>query len=1100
MRCPACHAATPPDANFCPECGGRLRLICPACQAANAAGHRFCQHCGRALVDPGGPTADPGVDEAERRQLTVMFCDLVGSTTLAQQLDPEDLRDVIRRYQEVCAGIIARHGGHIAQYLGDGLLVYFGYPQAHEDDARRAVRAGLGIAEAIRAPRPAEGAGERLAVRIGIHTGAVVVGRIGIGRQSEDLAIGETPNVAARLQATADPDTVVISAATRRLAHRAFACQPLGWRTLRGVAKPLELFRVLHETAEPDGSESGDGAGRTILVGRDPEIGLLLSRWGLVKGGTGQVVLLTGEAGIGKSRLVRALRARLAREPHTVLEARGSLPSQSSALHSTIELLRGLLGLRIEDPPGEQRARLDAALERHPLPGTDAAPLLGALLSLPDHGGPVAVSPAPQVQRQRTLEVVLRLILAAAAERPVLLIVEDLHWVDPSTLEVLTLLVEHATTTSLFVLLTARPELEVPWPPRSHLTRVTLGRLSREESGTMAERVAGGRRFPAEVLGQLLDRTDGVPLFVEELTKTVLESGLLRERGDRWELTGPLPPLAIPATLQDSLMARLDRLEATKTVAQVAAVLGRQFSHELLQAVWPGDAGALESGLARLVEAELLYQLELPPRATYVFKHALVQDAAYQSLLRSTRQRYHRRTAEMLLERFPATAEARPELVAHHFAEAGLAGPAITYWQRAGRRAGERSANREAAAHARRALDLLQLDPDSEERARRELELQTTVGAALMAADGYAAPDVEQAYERARALCERLGDESQLFTALRGLWGIHFVRADLEEAHALGQQCLDLAQRARRPIAVVWSHYALGATLLELGQPAAARPHLEESLAAYDPERRPIQRALQDPGVACLSYLATALWLQGYPDRARSTSREALTLARKLAHPFSLAYALALAAVMTQFCDEVEETHALATAAGELSREHGLAYFLAWGSILAGWALAAQGRTEEGLAEQRRGLAAYTATGAALSVPYFLGLVADAHRRAGHVAEGLDALEHAVSRVNRTKQRWMKAELHRLQGELRLVLPQPDTARAERHFRRAIELAGGQGELSLELRAATSLGRLWRSQGRAGDARAIVAGVHARFTEGFDTTDLRAARTLLEGG
>ncbi|MGH7390164.1 MAG: AAA family ATPase [Candidatus Rokuibacteriota bacterium] len=1104
MECPSCGAPRTPEAVFCPQCGARLSVRCEACGAVNAPTHRFCAECGRTLVAPAPRAAEPRTDEGERRQLTVMFCDLVGSTTLAVRLDPEEWADVVRRYQEACARVVAENEGHVAQYLGDGLLVYFGFPQAHEDDARRAVRAGLGVVDAVRAIRAPAGPTEGLplAVRVGIHTGPVVVGRVGGGGRHEELAIGETPNVAARLEASAEPDTVVISAVTHRLTHGAFACEALGPQALRGLSQPLESFRVLHEAPAPDDVEDADGAGRTPLVGREQEIGLLLERWELVKDGIGQVVVLTGEPGIGKSRLVQVVKGRLAAESHTALESRGSPYSQSSALHSAIELLQRLLELRAEDGPRERLARLEAALDRHGLPAAEVLPLLASLLSLPDDARHPPPAHAPQARKQRTLEAVLRLILAAAAERSVLLIVEDLHWIDPSSLELLALLVEQAPTARLLVLLTARPEFRVPWPPRSHLTRITLNRFTRKQSGAMVERVTGGKTLPAEVFGQIVARTDGVPLFVEELTKTVLESGLLREADDRWELTGPLPPLAIPATLHDSLMARLDRLGPAKSVAQVAAVLGRQFSYELLQAVWAVDDGGLGDGLARLVEAELLYQRGVPPHATYAFKHGLVQDTAYQSLLRSTRQRCHRRTAEALVARFPETVETQPELVAHHFAEADLGEPAIAYWQRAGQRALERSANIEAIGHVRRALELLRARADTTERARQELQLQTTLGSVLMAAEGYAAPEVERAYGRARELCEQLGDESQLFTTLRGLWGVHVVRANLKQAHELGEQCLALARRARRPIALVWAHYALGMTLFQLGQPAAARPHLQESLASYDREKRRMQRALQDPGVACLSYTATALWHQGYPDRAQRTSREAIVLARDLGHPFSLAYALTLAAVIAQFCHEVDETQALAVTASAVSSEHEIGYFLAWGPILNGWALAAQGRIEEGIAEQRRGLTAYVATGAALSLPYFLALVADAHRRGGQIHEGLEVLAEAQSLVNRTEERWVEPEIHRLQGELLLGDAAPGEGQlrhepAERHFRQALEVARRQGQTSLELRAATSLGRLRRAQGRADEARGIVADVYGRFTEGFDTHDLREAKTLL---
>jgi class 3 adenylate cyclase/predicted ATPase len=1088
-RCPACRAETLPGAVFCTQCGSRLQLRCGVCGAVNGAGDRFCRDCGRAL-EPASSPAPEGVAEAgERRQLTVMFCDLVGSTTLSARLDPEDLREVVSRYQDACARVVADHRGHVAQFLGDGVLVYFGYPQAHDDDAQRAVRAGLAIVQAVRALDPASGA--RLAVRVGIHTGPVVVGPVA-GRWHEELAIGETPNVAARLQGEAEPDTVVISATTHRLTRGAFDCASLGARAIRGVAHPLELFRVLRAALAADEQPREDRP-PLPLVGRALELGLLLERWEQARAGRGHVVLLSGEPGIGKSRLVQVVKARLAGEPHAVLESRASPHFRDSALHTASELLQRLLGLRGDDAPDDRQARLETTGRR--LGGApDTVPLLASLLGL------AADAPAtpPQARKQRTLEALLGLVLAAAAEEPVLLVVEDLHWVDASTLELLALLVEHAPRARLLALLTARPEFRAPWAPRSHETRLTLNRFTRRQSVALIDALTAGRALPVEVVDQIVARTDGVPLFVEELTKSVLESGVLREGEGRYELAEPLPALLIPATLQDSLTARLDRLGAAKAVAQVAAVLGRQFSYELLRAVWPGDEGVLEPGLERLVEVELLYRQGRGPQATYTFKHGLVQDAAYQSLLRSTRQRCHRRTAEVLETRFAETVATRPELLAHHLTEAGAVEPALAHWWRAGQRALERFANVEAIGHLRHALELMRALPDDDTRRSRELELQTTLGAALMAAKGYAAPEVEASYSRARELSERLGDASQLYAVLRGLWGVHVVRAELARARELGEQCLVVARRGGRPAALVWAHYMLGMTLFHLGEPDAARLRFQDGLALYDRGKRPVQRALQDPGVACLSYAAVVQWLGGAPEQARATSREALALAEALHHPFSLAYALNIAAVVSQLGDDVAETQARAAAAQALSSEHAMQYFLAWGPILQGWALAAQGRVAEGIVEARRGMAAYAATGAHLARPYFLALLADAYRHGGQIPEALDALAEALAVAERSGERWLDAELHRLSGELLLAVSPPDAEQAARRFQRALAVARGRGQTSLELRAAVSLGRLWCAQGRAGPARALVEPVYRRCTEGFETRDLREARALLE--
>src|SRR5262245_30374913 len=670
--------------------------------------------------------------DAERRQLTVLFCDLVDSTRLARQLDPEDYREVVRAYQATCATVIQRFDGTIAQYLGDGLLVYFGYPQAHEDDAQRAVRAGLGMLDAL-APLQARLAAEkglRLAVRLGIHTGLVVVGAVGTGGRQEQLALGDTPNVAARLQGMAAPDTVVVSEATWRLAQGYFAGQDLGLLTLKGVETPVQVYRILGPSGAQSRLDVVSPRGLTPLVGREAEVALLRERWAQARDGLGQVVLLSGEAGIGKSRLVMALKEQVASEPHTRWECRCSSYFQDSALYPLIDLAQRALQFGRDEAPETKLQKIAAVLQRYDLAQPEAVALWAALLSVPltDRYPPLTLT--PQRQKQKTLEAIVALLLALAAEQPVLLIVEDLHWIDPSTLELLTLLINQGPTARLLLLLTYRPEFPAPWGARISLTPLTLTRLPRPQVVQMSVRVAGGKALPPEVVEQIVAKTDGVPRFVEELTKTVLESGLLREGAEGYELTGPLPPLAIPTTLHDSLMARLDRLAMVKDVAQLGATIGRTFAYELLQAVSPLDHALLQQSLRQLVDAELVYQQGVPPQATYLFKHALIQDAAYQSLLRSTRQQYHQRIAQVLETRFAQTAETQPELVAYHYTEAGLTAHAIPYWQRAGRRAYERSAYVEAISYLTRGLELLQTEPDTPGRLQQEMRLQSTLGVA----------------------------------------------------------------------------------------------------------------------------------------------------------------------------------------------------------------------------------------------------------------------------------------------------------------------------------------------------------------------------------
>ena len=765
--------------------------------------------------DSVAPPVEPPALEAERRQLTVMFCDLVGSTQLSERLDPEDYRDVVRAYQAVCEAEVERFEGHIAQLLGDALLVYFGWPVAHEDDAARAVRAGLGMVEAMGSlnGRLEQEHGVRLAIRIAIHTGLVVVGDMGGRGRQERLALGATPNVAARLEDLATPNTVVMSAATYQLVRGYFTVEDLGPHTLRGVAAPVQAYQVLHESGVQHRFAVATMHGLTPFVGRDAEVTLLDERWRHAREGLGQGVVLSGEAGIGKSRLVQMLKERVAHEPHTLMEYRCSPYYEHSAFYPIIDFFERTLGFDRQDRPADKLMKLQAALAPLALPLDDTVPLLATLLSLPLSAADTLPDLTPQQQRQQTLTAILRIVLALAEQQPVLMIVEDLHWVDPSTLEWLDLLIDQAPTFRLFVVLTCRPTFRHAWGLRTHLTPLMLTRLARDQVALMVARVAGGKRLPAAVVHHIVTQTDGVPLFIEELTKAILESGLLRETDGHYALTGPLSAVAIPTTLHDALMARLDRLGTAKGIAQWGATLGRQFSYALLQAVSQREAVTLQRELGRLVEAELLYPRGVVPQATYLFKHALIQEAAYQSLLRSTRQYYHQRAARVLTDQFPETAETQPELIAHHYTEAACHAQAVPYWQRAGQRAIARSAHVEAVAHLTRGLDVLMALPETQERDRHELALRLALGTALSVTKGWPAPEVGQAYSRAQYLWQQVGETAQLFPVLWGLGHFHVVRGEPQTARELGEQLLTLAQQHQEPTYFLAAHFMLGNAL-----------------------------------------------------------------------------------------------------------------------------------------------------------------------------------------------------------------------------------------------------------------------------------------------
>jgi class 3 adenylate cyclase/predicted ATPase len=1070
--------------------------------------HTSFTHPQPASATDGRPVVpEGGVSAAERRQLTVLCCRVVASPLHAEHLDPEDLGVVVQNAQAVCTEVIHRLAGYIVQSLGDGLLAYFGYPQAHEDDARRAVQTGLRIVQAIEqlGRRFGRERAVRLVVRLGIHTGGVVVGTPGEGAGHEPLTLGETPNLAIQLQGLAGPNTVVISQATWTLVEGYVVCRSLGAFLLEEQTQPQPLvaYQVLQETTAQSRFEVAVSRGLTPFVGRQQEVNLLLERWEQVREGRGQVVLLSGEAGIGKSRLIHVLNERLAGQPQVRLESRGSPYHQHSALQPVIAHLQELLQWRWEETPEEKLQRLETALEPYGLTLTEVVPLFAALLSVPLAGRYASLSLTPQRQKQKTLEALLAWLLRETERQPVRFVMEDLHWVDPSTLEWLGLLIDQIPSARMLLLLTFRPDFRPPWAMRSHLTHLTLGRLSRQQVVTMITAIAGGRDLPTEVVEQLVIKTEGVPLFVEELTKMVLESGLVKETAGRYELTGPLPPLAIPATLQDSLMARLDRLGPAKQIAQLGAMLGREFAYAVLQALAPVDEATLQHALAQLVDAELLHQRGLPPQARYIFKHALIQEAAYESILRSTRRQYHRQIAQLLEAQFPETGETQPELLAQHYTRAGVRHTAVAYWQRAGQRTLAHSAHVEAIGHLTQGLKLLETLPETLERTQQGLAMRLALGTALIATRGYAAPEVGRVFEQARALCQRGTQTPQLFPVLVGLWNFYLVRAELQTAHDLATQCFRLAEPTHDAALLLTAHFVLGATLFFLGEPAPAWSHLQQSLALYDPrqpEAYTFHTTVGHPTIACPSYAAFTLWLLGYPDQARRQSAETLALAQQMAHPFSTAYALNFAGWLQHLLRDGRKTQETATALGGLAMEHGFPFWEAQGTILLGAALCQQDHCEAGVASMRQGLTAYHATGAELLRPGFLAQLAEGYGRGGHPDDGLRALTQALELLEAHQERMLEAELYRLKGELLwqsgVFTPPPEAAEA--CFRQALEVARRQQARSLELRAAMSLSRLWQQQGERAAAHQLLAEVYGWFTEGFDTADLQAAKALLE--
>lgn len=1046
-----------------------------------------------------GPLAihEDANDTAERRQVTVMFSDLIGSTALSIRMDPEDLREVITAYQKRVAETVGLFGGFVAKYMGDGVLVYFGYPQAHEDDAERAVRAGLALIDAVAALT----AREPMQMRIGIATGLVVVGDVvGSGEAQERGIVGETPNLAARLQGIAEPNTVVIAEATRKLIGNLFELQDLGPRDLKGMVGPVRSFAVLRASSAEGRFEAMHAGGMTELVGREEELELLLRRWARAKAGEGQVVLLSGEAGIGKSRLSAALMEEIATEPHTRLRYFCSPQHTDSALYPIIGQLERAAVFMHGDTPQAKLAKLDALLAQTSTSRQDAA-LLAEMLSLPNDGRYPTLEPVPEQRRQKMLTALGVQLEALARSSPVLMVVEDAHWGDPTSLEAFGRTVNRIARLRVLLIVTFRPEFNAPWVGQSHVTMLTINRLAQRDIGTMIDRVVGNTLLPANIRKDIVERTDGVPLFAEEMTKAVLEAGSEIE-AMQTAAAVPSPALAVPASLHASLMARLDRLGPAKELAQICAAIGREFSQVLLTAVLRKSEPELISALDRLMQAGLLFRNGIPPHATYLFKHALVQDTAYGTLLRNKRRALHARIARALEETFPDIAATQPEVLAHHFTEADVAENAVAYWQAAGQRAAERSAHAESLAHLHKGLALVTRVADPVERARRELALQLVLAPVLFATKSYSAPEVEQAYLRARDLCQRAGDVAQLFAVNWGLWLIYQQRCEFKAARGLLDELFAVARQSADRALLLQAHHAAWTTLLHLPELTACRTHLEAGWALYRPDAHRAHTFLyggHDAAVCNRYTSAGTLWPLGFPEQALATAHEAVSIAEGLSHPFSLVLALVWAAMIYQHRGEVEPTKEQAEAAVAVCAEHGIApHLAAAGSILRGWAIAARGQTVEGIAEVHRGLAAIEPTGVRIRRPYHLALLAEASAWAGEIGQGLTALVEAARIVEETGERRWEAEIYRLTGELTLASRGDDRTEAEGWFQRALGVAGCQNAKCLELRAAISLARLWRDRGKRREARELLAPVYGWFTEGFDTLDLKQARTLLQ--
>lgn len=1062
-------------------------------------GHRRKMLRAIADLDPAALIASPAPPhDAERRHLTVMFCDLVGSTALSARLDPEDMWEVIRAYRAACASVVTAYDGRIARFVGDGILVYFGYPRAHEDDAERAVRAGLDTIAAIRQLKT--GAGERVELRIAIATGLVVVGDLISGDASEEHAtIGDTPNLAARLQSLAEPGVVVVASSTRRLLGDLFTLRNLGRREVKGIAEPIAVWAVEGAAASESRFEAVRAARSIGFVGRKSEIEFILSRQREAWQGQGRMVLISGEAGIGKSRIVATLSESPALGAHRRVRYQCSPYHTNSALHPFVAQLERAAGIRSHDTPEQKLDKLEAMLALGTQQVAQATQLIAALLSIPpgNRCPPLALSPAQQ--RRQTFAVLLDQLEGLARDQPLLIICEDMHWADATTLELFDLAVDRIRGLPILVLTTSRPEFEPSWSGLANVSLLRLDRLDRQDTRALVEQVAVGRQLPREMMQQIIDKTDGVPLFVEELTKMVLESGLLVEDAGRYRLTSPLPPLAIPATLQDSLMARLDRLAPVKEVAQIGAAIGRDFSYALLKYVAGRDDLTLSAALAQLEEAELLLRRGAPPEANYSFRHALVQEAAYESLLKSKRQLLHTRIGEVLRERFPVIAETEPEVLAHHFTEAGLSEVALDWWRKAGQQALKRSAYSEAVAHLGKAIATVDELPDDPRRMTSRLHLQISYGRALRGSRGHSAPETIAAWTRARQFAADIDDPVELAPVHSGLFNACLTHGELAPMRELADAIRSAAdRRSDSPMAAVVAHWTGGVTCWFGGDYVNARRHLEQALAIYgvEPDPAAFRASTLDLPFVIMRFLALVLWPLGVTARARGLAAEAVGASGEK-RALSRANALVHRAVFDGVCGGMLQQTETILALG-LARDHTMPLYVAAGTYLNGLARWRAGDRIAGLADMRHGWTLLQENDCYLCEPFWGMHVAVANAEVGQVETGLDILNELIARTGQTGQHWLDAELHRVRGELLWRQVPPDDSGAENALTRSLEIARGQQTKTFALRSALGLARLHKTNGRAGAAFEVLAPVLAEFDAERDLSEVVQAKELLK--
>ncbi len=1130
MKCPKCQFEIPEGLTFCGRCGAKLEKICPECNFLNPFDYSYCGKCGHDLTIPSKPIpqelsfdeklakiqrylpkdltqkilAQKDKIEGERKQVTVMFCDMEGFTDLTEKIGPEEAYGIMDQIYELLIHKVHDYEGTVNEMTGDGIMALFGAPIALEDAPQRAIRSAMAIhremgifSDKIRQEK--EGI-PPLKMRIGIHTGPVVVGTLGNDLRVEFKAVGDTVNLASRVESLALPGATYVTEETFRLAEGLFRFEALGQKEVKGKKEPVTIYRVIAPSTRRTRFDVSAERGLTPFVGRERELELMLDGFQRAKTGRGQAFSVMAEAGVGKSRLLYEFRKAITNEDVTFLEGRCLSYGKGVAYHPVIDILKASFDIQESDGDPEIRQKVKLNLKAIGADEATTLPYLLELLSVKESGLD-KISLSPEAKKARMMEAIKRIPLKASEIRPLILAYEDLHWIDKSSEDHLKHLLESIPGARVLMIFTYRPEFVHTWGGKSFHSQITLNRLSNRESLMMISHLLGTEEIDRPLEELILEKTEGVPFFIEEFIRSLRDLKMIERRDNKYYLAKDTQDVIIPATIHDVIMARVDSLpEGAKGVLQTGSVVGREFSHDLIRRVTGLLEQELWTHLAVLKDSELLYERGIYPDSTYIFKHALTQDTTYQSLLKSTRQKYHRKIAEVLEKDFPEMVETQPELLAHHYTEAGVNEQAAGYWHQAGKRATQRYASVEAMNYLTKELEVLMTLPDSLERSRQELDAQIVLGPVFMSVKGITSLDSQRAYARARDLCQQLGETSQLFPVLYGLWRFHMVRAEFKATRELAEQLFSLAQRKKDTALLLESQRVLGATMFWLGEMAPARAHSEQGMALYDPQKHRSHAFVygQDPGVACQCFAAMSMWVLGYPDQALHRIQEALTLAQEFTHPFSLGFALTMAAVFHQFRGEAQAAQERAEAAIALSTEHGFPQWLAHGRILRGWALTAQGEGIEGITQLRQSLVAYRGIGSELHRPYFLSLLAEAYGEAGQPEEGLKMLFEALALVDKTGERHWETELHRREGELLLMQQGQKIEEAEECFRQALDIARRQQSKSLELRAAMSLSRLWQQQGKQEEARQMLADIYDWFTEGFDTADLKEAKLLLD--